>query len=189
MELRSLKSPDLTKIIENAIEVARSQYPDFENAYETYTQEYGRGIISVNEPTMLNGATDPVILIIGRNFALRYNDSKRELCGSEGRTTIEPGTTCIIGRRQPQDSKVIAWGGKEVELGDYNSSSGTIPSRVHGAIVALEDGVYYSDLCSSSGTIVVGDLQGKGQFVRVYDPGTQELPLVKVERINTSRNI
>ncbi len=188
MESQPLQNADLKALIESTIEKLREQYPDFENAYDTYTQQYGNRVIAVNEPVKLNDTTDPVILILGRNCVIFYSDSKKELRGSEGRVELKVGATCILGRRQPQDSKLIAWNTeREVELGDYNSRAGIIPSRVHAAIVLSENETFFSDLGSSSGTVLVGDSSKRGQFVKVYDPGTPSLSSVKIERVNMSR--
>ncbi|MGI0081477.1 MAG: hypothetical protein ACRECH_17880, partial [Nitrososphaerales archaeon] len=189
MESQPLQNEDLRALIESTIEKLREQYPDFENSYDTYTQQYGNRVIAVNEPFKLNDTTDPVILILGRNCVIFYSDSKKELRGSEGRVELKVGTTCILGRRQPQDSKLIAWNMKgEVELGDYNSLAGIIPSRVHAAIVMLsENETYFTDLGSSSGTVLVGDSSKGGQFVKVYDSGTPGFSSVKIDRVNMSR--
>ena len=189
MESQSLRAADLRQEIDAVIERLRVKYPDFEHAYDTYTQQYGKSIVTVNEPVKLNDAIDPVILILGRNCVISYYDSKKELEGSEGRIELKVGSTCIIGRRQPQDSKLIAWTPEgEVELGDYNPRAGTIPSRVHGAIVMLsENEVYFTDLCSSSGTILVGDSSRGGQFVKIYDPGAPSFSAIKIDRVSMSR--
>lgn len=188
MESQPLQTADLREVIEAAIVKLRAQHPDFENAYDTYTQEYGERVVTVNAPVKLSDTIDPVILILGRNCVICYYDSKKELRGSEGRLELKIGTTCILGRRQPQDSKLIAWSTDgEVELGDYNSQAGTIPSRVHGAIVMLsENEAYFTDLCSSSGTVLVGDSKG-GQFVKVYDPGAPSFSTIKIDRVSMSR--
>ncbi len=191
METQSLQTTDIKREIGQAVEKLCASNPNFEHAHDTYTQQYGRGVITINEPIKLSGTVDPVVLIVGRNCVVYYYDSKRLLKGSDQGIELGERGTCIIGRRQPQDSKLIAWvveRNLEVELGDYNPRVGIIPSRVHGAIVVMGDGnVYYSDLCSSSGTVVVGDLVRGGPFVRIYDAGPPSLPAVSFDRVSMSR--
>ncbi len=191
LEAQSLQTEDIMEKIDETIQELCTSNPNFEHAYDTYTKQYGAEIVVANDPVKLSGTIDPALLIFGRNCAVYYYDSRKELRGSDQGIELVDGTVCIVGRRQPQDSKLVAWvGGRnlEVELGEYNPQVGIIPSRVHGAIVVTNDGdVNYTDLCSSSGTIVVGDLVKGGPFVRIYDPGTPNMQAVRFERVSMSR--
>jgi hypothetical protein len=191
LESQTLQTDNRKEKISQALENLRTSNPNFEHAFETYTQQYGRDAIVISEPLKLSGTVDPVVLILGRNCVICYYDSTTELKGSGGGLEIGPDTTCIIGRRQPQDSKLIGWivgKNSEVELGDYNPRVGIIPSRVHGAIVSDPSGqAFYYDLGSSSGTIAIGDIPKVGPFVKIYDPGSPDFPAVKLERISMSR--
>jgi hypothetical protein len=175
-------------VIEKIDEIADSNQ-DFKEAYETYVQQYGQGKVRFSEPTDLEGSIDPVAVVLGRNCIVTYNDSLKELRGSVGLAHLEPGELYIIGRREPQDSKLVAWNVKGgVELQEYNSRVDTIPSRVHGFIANLENGsTVYGDLGSSAGTELVGQspLFG-GAFVRIYDPGVQKANSIRLQRIFTS---
>lgn len=171
----------------SAITSFRAKYPEFEFAYETYVQEYGADKLNLDsEPTDLNGSVDPLAIILGRNCAVFYSDSNKTLRGSLGSINFKPGNTYIIGRRQPQDQKLVCWGPEgSVDLEDYNSRASIIPSRVHGALVYTNQGVCYVDLGSSSGTILAGDSTTLGPFVKVYDPGTLRHS-IRIDRVSTS---
>lgn len=172
-----------------AIEDYRTNNPVFEHAYYTYTQQYG-DVISVNDPINLIDTIDPVILIFGRTTSVKYSDPKATIFGSLGSVRLKPGSVYIIGRRQPQDSTLVIWGpsGEEVELEKYNPEAGVIPSRVHAALVYLDEAhLYFSDLTSSSGTLLIGETKQRGAFVCVYDPGSVEFPAVKLDWISTER--
>jgi hypothetical protein len=177
--------------VRDLLETLRSSNPDFEHAYETYIQQYGSDIVTVNEPINLVDTIDPVILIFGRNTSIRYSDSKRSLSGSIGALNLKVGSEYILGRREPQDSRLVVWGAKgeeEVELEAYNPEAGIIPSRVHGVFIFQDDRhVFYTDLGSSSGTVIVGESKHQGAFVRVYDPGTMDFPRIKVGHVYTTR--
>jgi hypothetical protein len=130
-----------------------------------------------------------VVLPLGRNCVLTYNDTLEQVKGTLGSVTVSPGEMYVIGRREPQDSKLIAWhpsGG--VELQEYNSSVDTIPSRVHGVFANLgEERIIYTDLGSSAGTILVGQSKNLGgAFVRIYDPGSENKSSIKLQRVFTS---
>ena len=174
------------------IQQIREANPDFQDAFDTYVQQYGNNKISLSDPIGLARSIDPVVLVIGRNCVITYNDSQKMLRGSQGSLIIEPNEIYIIGRRQPQDSKLVVWNRKGgTELEEYNSQADTIPSRVHGVIGSLEDGnVLYADLGSSAGTILVGQSPAlSGAFVRVYDPGSKEFPGINFERKFTEKGI
>lgn len=184
------KSEAFKERITRAFSQIRSSSPAFDYAYYTYTEQYGEDVISISDPINLVGTVDSVILIFGRNTGVRYSNSNKTLHGSLGSIKLKEGFVYIIGRRQPQDSLLVIWGpnGTEVELEKYNPEAGVIPSRVHGAIVFHdEENVLFTDLCSSSGTIVVGELKHRGSFICVYDPGSDEFPAIKLDWISTNR--
>ena len=175
------------------IEALKESNSSFGNAYETYTDQYGRDVIQVCNPLDLGETVDPVAIILGRNCVVYYYDSRKSLVGSLGSLELDSGIVYIVGRREPQDSKLVAWSptdGREVELGEYNPSASRIPSRVHSAVmVSSERTVYFTDLCSSAGTIVVGESSRSGAFVRAYDPGSSKFPTINFERISTTRKV
>ncbi len=167
-----------------------SKSSNFEHAYSTYVQQYGGDVVTVNDPINLADTISPVIMILGRNTPLSYSDAKKSLYGSLGALELKQGYAYLIGRRQPQDSNLIAWSpdGSETELETYNPEAGVIPSRIH-AIILYQDerNILFSDLGSSSGSVVVGELKQKGAFVCVYDPGSVEFPRTKFDLISTER--
>lgn len=162
----------------------------FEHAYDTYTQQYGRQVVTVNDPINLANTIQPVILVLGRNTPIQYSDPRKTIFGSLGSLELKPGSTYIIGRREPQDSRLVVWDpvGKESDLETYNPEAGVIPSRIHAAIVFQEENnVLFSDLGSSSGSVIVGEVGHRGAFVCVYDPGSVEFPRTKFDWISTER--
>jgi hypothetical protein len=175
----------------SAIESLKISNQNFEHSYDTYTQQYGKDVISVNELLSFQGAIDPVILILGHNSSIYYIESKKQLVGSLGSLTLEKNSEYIIGRREPQDSKLVIWSAKgniESDLEIYNPRSTVIPSRIHGTFLTSgENEVRFTDLCSSSGTVVVGESKDLGPFVRVYDPGSPGFTQERIVLINTSR--
>jgi len=182
-------SRDLNSLVWDQLERIADANPDFREAFETYVQQYGHDKIRASEPTELRGSLVPVVFILGRNCVLTFDDSQRQVKGTLGSVTVSPGEMYVIGRREPQDSKLIAWhptGG--VELREYNSSVDTIPSRVHGLFANLDEGrMIYTDLGSSAGTILVGQSKNLGgPFVRIYDPGSEDKSSIKLQRIYTS---
>jgi hypothetical protein len=172
------------------IERIASSNSDFQEAFETYIQQYGRTKIKLAEPTDLHGSIAPVALILGRNCIVTYNDSTKQLRGDVGSVKVSPKEFYVLGRREPQDAKLVAWNRScGTELQEYNSLVDTIPSRVHGILANLDDGgrTIYADLGSSAGSILVGESQNLGgAFVRIYDPGTGSSDSIKLRRIITS---
>jgi hypothetical protein len=158
-----------TRLLSN-IDVFRKKYPSFEQAYKSYTDQYGVESVKAYEPFKINGTIDPVIIIIGRTTPLFYRDSKRMLAGSLGSIAIENERTYILGRRKSLDSKLIVWSQtEENEIEHYDSRVMIIPSRVHAAIFALEgDEVLFSDLGSSSGSILAGESAKPEPFITLY---------------------
>ena len=170
------------------IDRLRALNPDLEEAYETYVAQYGKEKLTVSEPLNLGDTIDPASLVLGRNCTIFYYDYSKTLKGSLGSLNLELGEIYVIGRRQPQDSKLVVWSKKGgVELETYTARVGTILSRLHAAIAFLgEREILFVDLGSSAGSVVVGDSVKKGAFVRMYDPGTDKSPLIKFERVQTT---
>jgi len=164
--------------------------PDFREALDTYILQYGHDKIRVSEPTELRNFVDPVVMIFGRNCVLTYDESSKLLRGSLGTVVVSPGEMYIIGRREPQDSKLVAWNPSgAVELQEYSSQVDTIPSRIHGLLACPEEGrTIYSDLGSSAGTVLVGQSKNLGEVVRIYDPGADNLGSIKFQRILTANS-
>ncbi|MGI0092438.1 MAG: FHA domain-containing protein [Nitrososphaerales archaeon] len=133
---------------------------------------------------------EPAALILAKNCTVIYNDYTKTLKGSLGSLYLKPGVVYVLGRRQPQDSNLVAWGSSShggVEIETYNARISTILSRVHAAIAFQDEKqVLFMDLGSSSGSVVVGESVKAGAFVRIYDPGNEKAPSTKFERIFTS---
>jgi hypothetical protein len=126
--------------------------------------------VKVNEPFRISETIDPVIIILGRTTSLFYRDSKRTLEGSLANVQIEKAHTYVLGRREPPDSKLIVWSHEqETEIEQYDSRVRIIPSRIHAAIFALESGqVLFTDLGSSSGSILAGESSKPEPFITLY---------------------
>jgi hypothetical protein len=187
--LQSSISKSTSDLIFVEIERILAINPDFQEAHDTYLQQYGQSKISLSEPVNLTNSIDPVVLILGRNCVITYNDSTKHLKGSQAALRLQPNEIYVVGRREPQDSKLVVWSSKgAIELEEYNSRVDTIPSRVHGVFANLIDGKnLYADLGSSAGSIIVGQSpELGGAFVRIYDPGSEESPTIRFDRIFTS---
>ena len=185
------RQESVSEQLNRTIDQLRKTNANFENAFDTYTQEYGREKLNLgNEPTNIAQTVDPVAIALGRNCVVFYSDSNSVLHGPLGTIDLRKAKVCIIGRRQPQDSKLVAWTvDQETDLQDYNSRTSTIPSRIHASIVFLnEKEVMFSDLGSSSGTVLVGESVQSGPFVKIYDPSPPNFPNIKVERISTAKS-
>jgi hypothetical protein len=182
---------ELRERVIRTIEALKESSTSFDIAHETYTQQYGKDSIVVNRPTNIGETIDPVALVLGRNCVIYFHDSKKVLSGSLGSLELKAGVAYIIGRREPQDSRLVVWspiGGTETDLSEYNSGASTIPSRIHGAIMVVNEAeTYFSDLGSSAGTVIVGESRKEGAFVKIYDPGSTKSPTIKFERVSTSR--
>lgn len=151
------------------ISTYRTRYPAFDEAWSSYTGQYGEGSVKVYEPFKISESIDPVTIILGRTTPLFYHDSKRNLAGSLGSLTIEPGEIYILGRRRSPDSKLIVWSSaEELEIEHYNSRARTIPSRIHASILAGRNDVLFADLGSSSGSILVGESSKPEPFIVQY---------------------
>ena len=156
--------------LSTAISEFRKKYEAFEEAYRSYTDQYGDNSVKTYTPYKISGTIDPVIIILGRTTPLFYRNSRRILSGSAGSLTIEPGKVYILGRREPADSKLVAWSSEgENELELYDSRVRAIPSRIHAAIFSMEaDEVYFADLGSTSGSMLAGESAKPEPFVTLY---------------------
>ncbi|MDG6904689.1 MAG: FHA domain-containing protein [Nitrososphaerota archaeon] len=181
--------PKIREFMLQGLDKARAMNADLEEAYTTYITQYGKDKISVSESLNLAETVDPAALILGRNCTVFYNDYSKKLKGRLGSLALDLGEVYIIGRRQPQDSKLVVWNSRgQTELESYNASVGTILSRIHASIGYIEEKqVLFTDLGSSSGSVIVGESISKGGFVRIYDPGTAESPSIKCERVSTTK--
>ena len=172
-------------LVFDEIERVKETNVDFQEAYDTYIQQDGKSKIILSEPVNLSNSIDPVVIVIGRNCVVTYNDSQKLLRGNHGSLVLRPNEINVVGRRQPQDSKLVAWNSQgATELEEYNSNVDTIPSRVHGIIATFDEGqTMFADLGSSAGSIVAGySPELGGGFVKVYDSGSKEFPSINLER-------
>ncbi len=190
MQAQDRVNKTITERLNAAIESLRSGNSNFEHAYDTYIQQYGKDAISVNETLSLSGTIDSVVLAFGQTRFIRFNDQTKELTGTLGSFSLASDGVYIVGRRQPQDSKLIVWNPRdnsETELEEYDARSSYIPSRIHGVIISSSEGVSFTDLSSSAGTIIFGELKEGGPFVTLYDPGSESFPRFKINKIQTFR--
>ncbi len=164
------------------LEEFRKKYPSFDEAFSSYTAQYGEGAVKVYEPFRISGTIDPVVIVLGRTTPLFYKDSRRLLSGSHGLIAIERGKVYVMGRREPPDSKLVVWSPKEEsEIEQYDSRVRIIPSRIHAAIFGMEDGeVLFVDLGSSSGSILAGETSKPEPFITLYAS-----PRVDIHRVAT----
>jgi pSer/pThr/pTyr-binding forkhead associated (FHA) protein len=156
--------------LQESLPLFRKKYPAFEEAYSTYTSQYGDGSIRIHEPFKINNTIDPVIIVLGRTTPLFYRDSRRTLTGTLASVEIQKGVLYILGRREPVDSKLIVWSkDTEVEIERFDSRVRIVPSRVHAGILADENGdVLFDDLGSSSGSILAGETSKPDPFITLY---------------------
>jgi hypothetical protein len=157
-------------MLTEAVACFKTKYPSFDEAYSSYTAQYGDSSIKVYEPYKISGTIDPVIIIIGRTTPLFYKDSRQTLTGSLGSLTIEKENVYLLGRREPHDSKLVVWSSaEEREIEHYDSRVRIIPSRIHAAIFSLgAEEVYFADLGSSSGSILAGESSKPEPFISLY---------------------
>lgn len=186
----SSTSVGLRELVLSQMEKIYAVNSDFQEAYETYVAQYGKEKIAPSAPMNLAETVDPATLILGRNCTIFYNDYSKSLKGTLGTLDLKMGEVYVIGRREPQDSKLVVWssrGGFELET--YTARVGIIVSRLHAAIAYLnEKQVMFMDLGSSAGSIIAGDSVTKGAFVKAYDPGTEKTPMIKFEKNFTTKN-
>ena len=152
----------------------RRRHPSFDDAFSSYTAQYGEDSVKVYEPFKISETIDPVTVILGRTTPLFYRDSKRSLTGTLSSVTIESGETYILGRRESSDSKLILWSPtEEIEIEHYNDRARIFPSRIHAGIFASESGeVLFADLGSTSGSILTGESVKPEPFIVVYSTAT-----------------
>jgi hypothetical protein len=163
-----------------AVDDFRKKYPSFDESFSTYTGQYGEDAVKVYEPFKVSDTIDPVVIVLGRTTSLFYKDSRRLLSGSLNSVPIAGGNVYVMGRRKTPDSKLIVWSANdETEVEQYDSRIRIIPSRIHAAIFALEDGtVLFADLGSSSGSILAGETSKPEPFITLY-----AAPRVDVHRV------
>ncbi len=161
----------------------RKKYASFDEAFSSYTGQYGEGAVKLYEPFKISGTIDPVIIILGRTTPLSYRDSHRILTGNLSSVGIERGSVYIMGRREPPDSKLIVWSPKdESEVEQYDSRVRIIPSRIHAAVFGLENGdVLFADLGSSSGSILAGETSKPEPFITLYASPKVDIHRVAIE--------
>jgi len=169
--------------ISAAVSEFRQRYNTFEDAYHSYTAQYGEHSVKAYSPYKISGTIDPVIIILGRTTPLFYRDTRRVISGSVGSLKIEPGSVCILGRREPPDSKLIGWSlGGEIELEHYDTRVRVIPSRIHAAIISSDENeVYFSDLGSTSGSILAGESTKPEPFTTLYATSKAEVHRITID--------
>jgi hypothetical protein len=169
--------------LSSAISEYRKKYETFDYAYESYTAQYGDNSVRLYTPYKINGTIDPVVIILGRTTPLFYRDSRRILSGNVGSLTIKPDNVYLLGRREPPDSRLVAWSSEgENELEHYDSRVRAIPSRLHAGIFSMEkDEVYFADLGSTSGSILAGESSKPEPFVTLYATPTVDVHKITIE--------
>ena len=168
-------------ILKDAVNEFRRKYASFEEAYASYTGQYGESSVRVHEPVKISDTIDPVVIVVGRTTPLFYRDSRRTLTGSLGSVEIERRGAYILGRRASLDSKLVVWSQEaEEDVEQYDNRVRIVPSRIHAAIFAMNDEVLFTDLGSGSGSILAGETSKPEPFISLYAP-----PTVGVHRIPT----
>jgi pSer/pThr/pTyr-binding forkhead associated (FHA) protein len=170
-------------MLSTAISEFRKRYDTFEDAYRSYTDQYGDHSVKAYPPYKISGTIDPVIIILGRTTPLFYRDSRKIISGSVGSVTIERGNVYILGRREPPDSKLVGWSlAGETELEQYDSRVRVIPSRIHASIISNDDNeIYFSDLGSTSGSILAGESSKPEPFVTLYATSAVDIHKIAIE--------
>ena len=181
--LITVDSSHIQSKLSTAISEFRKRYDTFDQAYESYTAQYGDRVVKAYSPFKISGTIDPVIIILGRTTPLSYRDSRRVISGSIGSLKIERGNVCILGRREPPDSKLVCWSSVgETELEHYDSRVRVIPSRIHAGIISNdEDEIYFSDLGSTSGSILAGESSKPEPFITLYATSTVEVHRITID--------
>jgi hypothetical protein len=169
--------------LSTAISEFRNRYETFDDAYRSYTDQYGERSVKTYPPYKISGTIDPVIIILGRTTPLFYRDSRKVISGSIGSLTIERGNVCILGRREPPDSKLVGWSlAGEIELEQYDSRVRVIPSRIHAAIISNDDNeIYFSDLGSTAGSILAGESSKPEPFITLYATSTIDIHKITID--------
>jgi hypothetical protein len=157
-------------ILSKTLSDLKTRYPSFDESCSTYTAQYGNSSIKVYEPYKISGTIDPVTIILGRTTSLFYKDSRHVLSGRLASVTLEKDQVYLLGRRKTRDSKLLVWStSEEIEIEHYDSRVRIIPSRIHAAIFSMgPEEVYFSDLGSSSGSLLVGESSKPGPFIALY---------------------
>ena len=160
----------LQEKLADALATFRKKYPSFEEAYSSYTAQYGANSVRVHEPFRISETIDPVIIVLGHTTPLFYLDSRRSLNGSLSSVEIRRDVLYLLGRREPLDSKLIVWSkDSENELERFDSRVRIVPSRIHAVIFGSENGdVLFDDLGSSSGSILAGETRKPEPFITLY---------------------
>ena len=176
--LQALES--LQDKLSTSVSLFREKYSDFDEAYSSYTAQYGDDSVRVHEPFKISDTIDPVSIVLGRTTPLFYRDSQRTLTGSLSSVKIETGVLYILGRREPLDSKLTVWSKDAVnEVEHFDSRVRIVPSRIHAVIFGMESGeVLFDDLGSSSGSILAGETRKPEPFITLY-----ATPRVDVHRV------
>jgi len=156
--------------LSTSVSLFREKYSDFDEAYSSYTAQYGDDSVRVHEPFKISDTIDPVSIVLGRTTPLFYRDSQRTLTGSLSSVKIETGVLYILGRREPLDSKLTVWSRDAVnEVEHFDSRVRIVPSRIHAVIFGMESGeVLFDDLGSSSGSILAGEKRKPEPFITLY---------------------
>jgi len=154
----------------DSVELFRKKYSSFEEAYSSYTAQYGEDSVRVHEPFKISNTIDPVVIVLGSTTPLFYIASRRTLNGSLSSIDVHKGVLYILGRREPLDSKLIVWSEEaESEVERFDSRVRIVPSRIHAAILGHESGdVLFDDLGSSSGSILAGETREPEPFITLY---------------------
>jgi hypothetical protein len=154
----------------DSITFFRKKYPSFEEAYSSYTAQYGENSVGIHEPFKISDTIDRVVIVLGRTTPLFYVDSRRTLSGSLSSVEIQNGVLYILGRREQLDSKLIVWSKEaESEVERFDIRARIVPSRIHAAIFGDENGdVLFDDLGSSSGSILAGETRRPEPFITLY---------------------
>ena len=176
---------DATQIqskLSTVISEFRKRYGTFDHAYRSYTDQYGEHSVKAYPPYKISGTIDPVIIILGRTTPIFYRDSRRIVSGNIGNLKIESGNVYILGRREPPDSRLIGWSvTEETELEQYDSRVKVIPSRLHAAIVSDDNAVYFTDLGSTSGSILAGESSKPEPFITLYASSAIDVHKVTID--------
>ena len=162
-----------------AITSYRQRYPDFDEAYISSIGQYGKDSVRVYDLFPIDDVLDPLVIIIGGNATIAYHSEAKTVTGDLGTCNLRTDGIYVIGRREPQDSKLMIWGPQEeVEISNYNPLFSVIPSRIHAAFLLTDNRQgFFTDLGSSSKSIVVGENK-TGSFLLVY--GQPKLELIEI---------
>lgn len=166
-------------LLDETIPAYRQKYSDFEEAYSSSVGQYGKDSVRLHDLFPLEGVLNPLVMVIGGNATIAYHPDTVTLTGDLGTCSLQTYGIYVIGRREPQDSKLIVWGPhEEVEIANYNPLFSVIPSRVHAAFLVTKDqGLFFTDLGSSSKSALIGENKILPFFVVYSQP---KLELVEI---------